>query len=138
MTNAGAEAAVAFFGLGISLLFLAFALCMFLDELKDYLLDKIQEKREKLKNLESTKDYQVSDKETLRPIILEMRSSKDPYVRELEKRICQALNRDCYCTWCGRTLGHKPSEEFYDKETGEPKDPTDKNGLTKKVGESNE
>lgn len=64
--------------------------------------------------------------ENLRAIILEMRDSKDPYVRDLERRICQALNRDCYCPWCGRTLGHKPSEEFYDKETGEPKDPMDK------------
>lgn len=45
MTNAGTEAAVAFLGLGISLLFLAFALCMFLDEIKDYLIDRLHRKQ---------------------------------------------------------------------------------------------
>ncbi len=42
------EAIASLMGFGISLCFLAYALCAFIDEVKNYLLDRLEEKRRKL------------------------------------------------------------------------------------------
>lgn len=49
MSDAAAEAAANFLSLGISLLFLGWALCSLIDEIKDYVLDKLHERYEKEK-----------------------------------------------------------------------------------------
>ena len=56
------EAAANFLSLGISLLFLGWALCSLIDEIKDCILDKMYEKQRKLKEKQMSKNSKGEEK----------------------------------------------------------------------------